>query len=250
MIFKNVKIYPDAEFYELAVSYKGVNYFQKFKVNELEKLNKIKFKVYEQGNLKNKVKIEKFDYIIEVDQINKALRVTEDLVITNDGDFTYSPIIPQTNPGIEIPIPENISKISPIFNISENNYKIYDKKILLKVFLKPGRNYFTFNYIIKPQSFPYLIRLKTLNTVKTTRVIIPDARNKIVSNLISNFSIRETEQGAIKIGVKKNIKKGSELKFKIMGKPNFKKGIISSSVSSFQEVKKIENFINFGAIII
>jgi hypothetical protein len=249
LTFNNVKIYPSAEFYELAVSYKGVNYFQKFKPSELEELNNINFKVYEQGNIKDNITIERFDYIIEVDEKNKIIRFTEDLIIDNSGDFTYSPILPQEEIGIKIPISENLEKINPIFNISENNYSIFNNYMLLKIFLRPGKNYFTFNYFLRPQEFPYLIRLKTMNNVKETRVIVPDAKNKVVSNLISKFSIRETEQGAIKIGIKKDIKKNKDLNFKIMGKPNFKKGLISSTQNSFIKIKKLDSLLEFGGII-
>ncbi len=247
--FKNVKIYPSAEFYELAVSYKGVNYFKKFKLNQLESLNKIKFKVYEQGNIKDNIEIEKFDYIIEVDEKNKVIRLTEDLVINNKGNFTYSPLLPQKDTGIKIPLSTETNKINPVFNISENNYSILNSFIKLKVFLRPGRNYFTFNYFLYPKKFPYLIRFKTMNKVKETRVIIPDARNKVVSNLISNFSIRETKEGAIKIGIKKDIKPGKDLKFKIMGKPDFEKGIISSTRTGFMKIKKIDHILGYGGLI-
>lgn len=247
--FKNVKIYPSAEFYELAISYKGVNYFKKFKQSELESLNKINFKVYEQGNIKDNIEIEKFDYIIEVDEKNKVIRLTEDLVINNKGNFTYSPILPQKEVGIKIPISSETNTINPLFNISKNNYSIFDEYIQLKVFLKPGRNYFTFNYFLHPKEFPYLIRFKTKNKVKETRVIIPDARNKVVSNLISKFSIRETKTGAIKIGIKKDIKPKKNLTFKIMGKPNFKKGIISSTRTGFIKIKKFDSILGYGGLI-
>jgi len=249
LVFNNIKIYPSAQFYELAISYKGVNYFKKFKSSEVAELNKIKFKVYEQGNIKDNIEVERFDYIIEVDEKNKTIRLTEDLIINNKGNFTYSPLLPQKEAGIKIPIADNINKINPLFNISENNYTILNKYMQLKVFLRPGKNYFTFNYFLRPEEFPYVIRFKTKNKVKETRVIVPDARNKIVSNLISKFSIRETKEGAIKIGIKKDIKSNQDLKFKIMGKPNFKKGIISSTRRSFINIKRFDHILGYGGLI-
>ena len=249
LIFKNVKLYPSARFYELAVSYKGVNYFKKYKVNELQKLQKEGFEVYEQGNIKDNIKIEKFDYIIEIDERNKIIRLTEDLVVKNDGNFTYSPLLPQDAPGIKIPLYKGIKSINPVFNLSNNNYEIEDNYIKLKVFLRPGRNYFTFNYFIRLKKFPAVLRFKTLNNVELTRVILPDAKNKITSNVISGFIIRETDEGAVKIGVKKNIKKGTDLNFKITGKPEFKKGLITSSVNLYKKIKKADKFIGYGGVI-
>ena len=249
LIFKNVKIYPSAEFYELAISYKGINYFKKYKISELENLSKTGFEVYEQGNIKDGIKIEKADYIIELDQRNNIMRITQDLVIKNTANFTYSPLLPQKDAGIKIPLPQNINKINPVFNLSQNNFKIKKDYVNLKVFLRPGRNFFTFNYFVAVNDFPYVLRFKTLNEVELTRVILPDAKNKITSNLISSFIIRETDDGPVKIGKQKNIKPGKELKFKIMGKPKFKKGIITSTRKTYIMIKKIDKFIGYGGII-
>jgi len=248
LIFNDVKIYPSAKFYELALSYKGVNYFKKFTKEEIKTLNNTEFKVYEQGNLKKNIELERLDYIIEVDERNKVLKVTEDILIDNTGNFTYSPILPQDDAGIKIPVPVNTTRIIPAFNISENNYSLMNDHVLLKVFLRPGKNYFTFSYFIKVDEFPYVLRVKTKNKARETRVIIPDARNKLVSNLISNFSIRETEQGTVKIGIKKNILLNKDLTFKIIGKPSFKKGFISSTRNSFFTVKKVESIVGYGGL--
>jgi len=247
--FKRVKIYPSAKYYELVVSYKGVNYFKKFTKEEITKLKTLEFKVYEQGNIKDNIKIKQLDYVIENNQFRKELFITEDIIVENKGNFTYSPILPQKE-RFKIQLPKGVKSIFPRFNLSKDNYIIEDGYLTMNTFLKPGDNFFTFAYLVDVDQYPFILRTKAQNNITELRVIMPNSRTRVKTNFISRLSIRELEKGPIKIGVKKNIMKNKDLKLTILGKPNFKKGMIVSNIKRYNKVKSFEHYIVIGSLIL
>ena len=245
--FKNIKLYPSAKNYEIVISYKGVNYFRKITKKELENLKILEFKVYEQGNKKDNIKIKKMDYIIENNQFRKELIVTQDVVIKNSGNFTYNPNLSIDK--LKIQLPEGVDQIVPRFNLTRGNYSIENGFLIFNTFLKPGDNFFTFAYLMNVDQYPFMLRTKSQNNIDELRVIMSNSRTRVKTNFISKLSIKELKDRTIKIGVKKNILKNKDLRLTILGKPNFKTGMIVSNIDRYHKVKKVEHHIILGSLL-
>ncbi len=246
--FENVKVYNNIDFYETAISYKGINYFNRFSVDEIKKNDSIDFTVYESGNIKDNIFIKRFDYII--DSSNGNINIIYDLIIENKGNFTYSPFLPQKEKGIFIELPENVKDIQPMFNISEFNYKIEKNKLNLLTFLKPGNNFFTFRFLIENDIFPYIVKTKTINKIEELRVILPDYQNKVTTNLIHSLAIKETDNGIIKMGSLKNVDINKDIKITIYGKPNVEYGYFLSDIQSLKMLLGLKNIIIYLGVIL
>lgn len=248
LTFENVKVYNNIDFYETTVSYKGINYFNRFSIDEIKKNNSVDFTVYESGNIKDNIFIKRFDYIVDTSHGN--ISIIYDLVIENKGNFTYSPFLPQKEKGIFIELPENVKEIQPMFNISDFNYKIEKGKINLQTFIKPGDNFFTFRFQTDNDIFPYVVKTKTINKIEELRIILPDYQNKVTTNIIHSLAIKETDNGIIKMGSLKNVDINKDIKITIYGKPNVEYGYFLSDIQSLKMLLGFKNIIIYLGIII
>ncbi len=239
-IFKNLKIYDSADYYELVVSYKGVNYFKRIDKKDIIKEQNID--VYELGNKKNNINIKEIQYIVENDELNKRVFITQDVLIENNGDFVYSPILPQKD-FIKIQLAKGVKSIIPNSNLSRGNYILKDNFLLLKAFLKPGENYFSFSYILDVDEYPFLIKTKAKNKLKKLTLLTVKTNTRVKSNLFSKFKIMENENTVIKSASKNNIAKNKDISFMVLGKSNFTNSFFVSNISFYKVVKSLDKYV-------
>ncbi|MBN2693673.1 hypothetical protein JXR93_03335, partial [bacterium] len=233
LYFDNVKLYPNVDFYELVISYKGVNYVEKIPFNSV-KSGKYLGKVYELGNKKDNLNIEQMDIIVDFDSQRDLFVVTNDIMIQNSGDFTYSPNIPQDNEGFFIQLPNGFSDVTPQFNLSESSIKTIENGVVLNIFVKPGKNFYTFNYYLKVDS---VFKTSFPLSINKLRLIVPNLKITVKEDENIQFFIRETENGTVKIATLGSLDKNKEFSFEA-SKPILKSRDISISKSQMKLFKK------------
>lgn len=199
LTFPNVVVYPDIRFYELAIIYQGITYFQNISPQQLFKEH-IEIPLYQQGNRKKNLTFSNIDLIYE--QSDKTHWITEEITINNSGQFTYSPLLPQKKPGIIHALPKGVTEIQPLFNLSPNNYILKDGYILLKLFLKPGQNHISYRYQIPHDE---IFNYTTQNEIALLRVILPNPSLSVQSHFLKIFENRKSISGDIKIAIAKNV---------------------------------------------